>query len=109
MKITLSRPKQSADSARAYLVKADGRLAAYLRAGETKEIVIPDGARAITAHMDWAKSNALDATRLYPGAKIRVSNRIADAAWAPFLAMIAFLVAPQNYLKLEILSQGAPS
>jgi len=58
-RLTIRRPSQYADKARAYRIFVDGAPAGTIKAGGEISLDLPPGEHEILARIDWCRSNAL--------------------------------------------------
>jgi len=100
--VTLHRKRQWADRTRAYSIKLNGETVVQMRANDTIELPIPDGAQTLTAHVDWCSSRELDVSVLSDGTKIAVHNAFSHKLWIPFIPVWYVLFKRNDYITLEL-------
>lgn len=102
MRILINRPKQYADTMRAYKIKADNKEIAIINAGDDLEISIPNGAKQLIATVDWATSNSIEVSKLSPNDVLHVKNSFSHMSWVPFISLYYTLFNRKKYLTFYV-------
>ena len=100
MQITIKRPKQFAEVFRSYQLHVDGSLVAEIKAGEEVSINLKEGAKILTATIDWCSSNRFSLADIKDNDKLEVSNTISDKIWIPFYVLYGVIFKKDSYLNI---------
>lgn len=101
MQITIKRPKQFAEIFRSYQIHVDGSFVAEIKAGEEVSINLKEGAKTLSATIDWCSSNRFSLADIKDNDKLEVKNSIANKIWIPFYPLYAVAFKKNSYLKID--------